>query len=192
MKKILDKQKVADAIQDVANKLIKQYGSNPVCLIAIMNGGAFFAVDLLRRLPINFTFDSVKVRSYDGMKSSGQLEYVSPLPDVAWKHVILVDEICDSGLTLSRIQYDCLQKGALTCLTAVLCRCPSGNAQHIPDFCGIHFGEDPGFLVGCGMDWKGYYRQLADLYVLETSPSRAAASFSRAGRICSADGSTYP
>lgn len=168
MKTVLTAEQVQDATRRVAEALKKYYGQEPVTAIAVMNGAAFFAVDLLRQLPENFIFETVRVRSYIGTSSSGKLEYLSAMPEVQGKNVLLLDEICDSGLTLFQLMKEVYNHGAATCRTAVLLCNQSAHESvaHTPHFIGHDFSTDPGFLIGSGMDMNGKLRQLSDVRVL--------------------------
>lgn len=164
MEKVIDRGEIAAAVATIAGDMKATYGTQPVLCIAVMNGAAFFAVDLMRQLPENFTLESVRVKSYIGQESSGELQFLSKLPNVEGKAVVLLDEICDSGLTLSQLQREVMNAGADTCRTAVLLNVGHDTAVHTPSFIGHQFTADPGFLVGYGMDWHGTNRQLQDIF----------------------------
>lgn len=157
--------------EEVANSIRSIFGqAKDVTLLVVMNGGAFFAVDLARQLPPAFGFESVRVASYNGTENSGLLTWLSPLPDVAGKHIIIVDEICDSGRTLHAIRQAVIDAGAATCSTAVLISIDkkSTRARYgVPDFSAIDLPTDPGFLIGCGMDYHGTHRSHRALYLLD-------------------------
>lgn len=167
--------KVQRGTAEVATSIRALFGkAKNVTLLVVMNGGAFFAVDLARQLPPEFGFESVRVASYNGTKNSGTITWLSPLPDVAGKHVIIVDEICDSGRTLHAIRQAVVNAGAASCSTAVLVAIdkPGTRARYgVPDFSALNLPESPGFLIGCGMDYHGHYRGINSLMLMTSEES---------------------
>lgn len=166
MKTIATYHEIAATVQRMATKINEDYGGENVLCLAIMNGAAFFAVDLLRELNDNFELGSIRVSSYAGQESTGKLQWHSELPDVQGKHVLLLDEICDSGLTLQAICAEVQRRGAASVKAAAFVNIASKGKLYSPDYSGIRFTESPGFLVGYGMDNEGKGRQLRSLYVL--------------------------
>lgn len=153
-------QEIKKAIQKLAIKLQGVYGQEDVTVICILNGAMFFAVDLMRMLPPRFRIETLRVGSYSGKESTGTLTYLSAIPVVDGKNVILLDEICDSGLTLGKLYEQMKLLGAREVSTAVLVNIKRDDKKHEPTYACLTLPSDCGFLVGYGMDDNGKGRQL--------------------------------
>lgn len=148
----------------MAREIVARLGDEePVMVLALLNGALWFAADLLRKLPRNYILETARVSSYgDGFESSGQLNWKSPIPDVAGKRVLILDDVLDTGLTLSTVRDVFLAHGALTVLSAVAVdKCPCRKLDYEADFVGLHAGDH--YLLGYGLDAAGMDRNLPDI-----------------------------
>ena len=138
-----------------------------VHLICVLKGGFIFLADLVRRLRSRVTLDFIAVSSYaKGTTSSGEVRLLKDL-DVALdgKHVIIVEDIVDTGLTLTYLQGILRARGPKSLRTACLLSKPSRRKVAVPvEFIG--FTIDDLFVVGYGLDFEGHYRHLPDISVL--------------------------
>ncbi len=152
---------IAGAVQRLAQELVAYYGSErPVKVLVLLNGALWFAADLLRLLPPNFVLETVRVSSYGaGRETSGKLHWKSPVPDCGGQCVLVLDDVLDSGITLSTVKNELLRLGAAGVRTAVVVDKPSGRqVEFRADYVGF---TAPGeFLVGYGMDADELYRNL--------------------------------
>lgn len=161
MNVLFSTEEVAGAVQRLAGEIEARCGAEePVLVVALMNGAMWFAADLLRLLPVNYVLESVRVSSYgDARQSSGRLEWKSPLPDCAGMRVLVLDDVLDSGITLTLVRQELLRLGAREVLTAVMVDKPSGRrVPFVADFAGLVAPD--AFLLGYGMDAAGRYRNL--------------------------------
>ncbi len=161
---------IAAALHTMAGQLRARFGeTEPVQVLALLNGAMWFAADLLRLLPPNFQLETVRVGSYGaGYESSGELRWESPLPACAGARVLVLDDVLDSGLTLQAVVAALRAQGAAEVATAVVVD-KAGN-RRVPfeaDFAAFHLGE--AYLVGYGMDAAGLYRNLP--YIAEVQQS---------------------
>ena len=158
---------IAGAVQRMAVELEAHYGSErPVKVLALLNGALWFAADLLRLLPPNFVLETVRVSSYGaGRETSGRLHWKSPVPACEGQRVLVLDDVLDSGITLTAVKAELLRLGAVEVRTAVLVDKPSGRRVECrADYAGL---TAPGeFLVGYGMDADECYRNLPFIGVL--------------------------
>jgi hypoxanthine phosphoribosyltransferase len=142
-------------------------GDEGVHLICVLKGGFIFLADLVRRLRSRVTLDFIAVSSYaKGTTSSGEVRLLKDL-DVALdgKHVIIVEDIVDTGLTLTYLQGILRARGPKSLRTACLLSKPSRRKVDVPvEFIG--FTIDDLFVVGYGLDFEGQYRHLPDIAVL--------------------------
>lgn len=162
---------LAHRLDALAQSITEEYRGKELTVLAILNGGLFFAADLLRRIPLPLRLDCIGVSSYHGgIQSSGTVTFGSlPLPDLSGRHLLLLDDILDTGLTLHSIRKMLLEKAApLSLKTCVLLR--KLKPRLLPgsaDFIGFDIGEE--FVVGYGLDYQGRYRNLPYIGVLSRS-----------------------
>ena len=141
---------------------------NPLVL-AVMNGGAFTAVELCRRWDFPHELDFVHVTRYEGDLVGGELSWRAwPDRDLSGRTVLVVDDIVDHGDTLSKICERLRRGGAGQVYVAVLVikRLDQPRVRVDVDFAGLEV-EDV-YVFGCGMDYKGYWRGLAGIYAADT------------------------
>lgn len=152
------------ALDRMAGEVITRLGSEqPVMVLALLNGALWFAADLLRKLPRNYVLETARVSSYgDGFESSGQLSWKSPIPDVAGKRVLILDDVLDTGLTLSTVRELFLAQGATEVLSAVAVdKTPCRKLDYEADFVGLQAGDN--YLLGYGLDAAEMDRNLPDI-----------------------------
>jgi len=162
-----DVQAALDRIADAARPILEQ--ENPLVL-AVMQGGAFTAVELCRRFDFPYEFDFIHLTRYGQSLTGGKVSWrVLPSLELEGRTVLLVDDILDRGITLAAL-YDELDKFRASKLySAVLVskNIEGGEDRTRVDFVGMHI-EDA-YVFGCGMDYKGYWRGLRALYAVDQS-----------------------
>ncbi len=144
---------------------------NPVVL-AVMNGGAFTAVELCQRLDFPHELDFVHVTRYDGDLVGGELSWRAwPDRDLSGRTVLVVDDIVDHGDTLDAICHRLRRGGARRVYVAVLVvkRLDQPRVRVEVDFAGVEV--DDVYVFGCGMDYKGYWRGLTGIYAADAEAS---------------------
>lgn len=136
--------------------------------LALLNGSVVFLADLLRRIPLPVQIDCLSVASYHGTSSTGHIRFrQAELPDLKGRWVVLLDDIFDSGLTLSRVRERLLAEAQVSGVTTcVLLRKDLPRQVELePDFAGFTIG--PEFVVGYGLDYFEQYRNLPFVGVLK-------------------------
>jgi hypoxanthine phosphoribosyltransferase len=138
-------------------------GIDEIALVAVADGALPFAADLMRALPGRVHFQSVKMSSYaGGTTTSGEVALVGPAPAVAGRHVLVVEDILDTGLTLTALHALLIRGGAASIRTAVLLDKPTGRRRpYRAEYVG--FTCPDAFVVGYGLDFDGLYRNLPDI-----------------------------
>ena len=180
LKPFLDRKKIAAICKDLAEQIDNDYKkysvSGPdkhvhpqIVALCILKGGMFFIADILRQINIPFIIDFVKLSSYGkGTKSSGTIAILQDIStDLRGKHIIIFDEIVDSGRTLSFYmeRLRSAEPASIKICTLIdkkICRAPETNVK--ADYVGINADEE--FLVGYGLDHGEQYRNLPDIYQL--------------------------
>jgi len=164
---LLDRPTIDARIALLAKEIVAAYGTTEFTLMPLLTGSIIFVADLVRHLPMRMRIEVLAVSSYPGRAITNQgprVLYPSTF-DVAGKHVLIIDDILDSGRTLRTVR-DLLQsQGAAAVRTCVLVRKQIAQAQHITaDFIGFDIPDE--FVVGYGLDYNSYYRNLPYIAVL--------------------------
>lgn len=154
---------IREKVSELGRRITCDYDGKPLVLVGILNGSAPFLCDLMRRieLPIEYSFISVSSYRRD-TTSSGVVRVHSELRhDVRDKHVLVVEDIVDTGLSLERsyLLPNLLERGATTVKICALMDKPCRRRAKItPDYIGFTIGDE--FVVGYGLDADGRYRNL--------------------------------
>ena len=139
-----------------------------VLAIPVLRGGIYFFADLTREIDCSLQVAPGRARAYEeGSNTSTRSELYINLDgvSVAGRHVLLVDDICDSGRTLDKLVAYLLAQGAESVKSAVLILRKHGSSAFTPDWYGFGFTGDDWF-VGYGMDDKGRYSNLSQIYTV--------------------------
>ena len=167
---LISEEQLSKRIREMAAEITRDYaGKNPT-MICILKGAVMFYSDLLRYIPIPLTMDFMAVSSYGNKtKSSGEVEIRKDLStSIEGKHVIIVEDIVDSGFTLSYLTRMLSSRGAASVKLCTLLDKPARRAPGITlksDYSGFVVGDE--FVVGYGLDYAEYYRNLPYIGVLK-------------------------
>ena len=161
-----DALSVQQAIDRLAVRLDLIVRHQDPILVSVLQGGLYLAGQLLPRLRFPLQQATVQVTRYGDSTSGGELRWLAPLSmAVGGRSVVLVDDVFDGGLTLALLREHLLAAGVRHLTCAVLAR---KAATHLtpwrPDLIALECG--PQFLFGCGMDYRGYWRNLPAIYAL--------------------------
>ncbi len=173
---LIDTETLDEGIARLATEVDRDQAGRPALLVGILKGSVFFLCDLAKRLKTPVSLDFLQVSSYgSGTKSSGNVRLVRDLTtDVAGKDVIIVEDIVDTGRTLSKIK-EILRtrhpKSVKIC--ALLQKQIPGNDDVPVDYLG--FSIEDVFVVGYGLDHAEAYRNLPYIAVLEPDEKAAGA-----------------
>lgn len=161
-------EEVNSRIRELGAEITAAYGSEPLTMIVIMNGGLFFAAKLAEAIKSDdFYIDSIAAGSYKCDVSTGNVQLRSALklaPE--GRNILLVDEVLDSGKTLKTIRDNLLQTGALSVKSAVLAEKEISRPDGIAHADWAGFFTDDRYLIGCGMDSEEKYRNYPGIAVL--------------------------
>ena len=156
-------------IQELGTQITKFYGSTPLTMIVVMNGGLFFAAKLAESIELDdFFIDSMAAGSYKHDVCTGTVELRSTLKlDPRGRNILIVDEVLDSGRTLKAVREELLKMGALSVKTAVLVEKELDRPDGITHADWAGFLMDDRYLIGCGMDSEEKYRHYPGIAVLK-------------------------
>ena len=165
---LFEEEQIATRLDSLAAQITADYQGLDLTVIAILNGSLIFMADLLRRIPLPLQLDCLRVRSYySGMVSTGQVTFdPQTLPDLSERHVLLLDDILDSGHTLAAIIDTMrIQVKPLSVRSCVLLRKIKQRARPVEaDYVGFDIQDE--FVVGYGLDYNEKYRNLSVIGVL--------------------------
>lgn len=159
---------ILSRLDEMAHAIAKDYEGKDLTVVSILNGSFIFMADLLRRIPLPLQIDSWSVSSYHGTKSQGQILFRQQhIADVRGRHVLLLDDILDSGLTLRAIKERLANEAdAASIRSCVLLRKSVARAEATEaDYVGFDIPNE--FVVGYGLDYNEQYRNLPYIGVLK-------------------------
>ena len=167
MKLLLSESKIKKRVKELADTISDDYKDKSPIFIGILNGCYVFMADLLRELSIGVEVDFVKIRSYDGDSSTGTIKFRKDISaDIDNRHVIIVEDIIDSGFTINFLVNRLKESGPKSVSVAtVLYKKKVAKLDFEVDYVG--FVIPPEFVVGYGLDYNEKYRDLKDVMVME-------------------------
>lgn len=161
---------IAKRVAELGAVISRDYAGKEVVLISVLRGSFVFVSDLCRQLEIPCTMEFMSVSSYgNGTSSSGQVQITQDLTrDIAGKHVILIEDIMDSGNTLAYLYNLLRQRKPASLDVCALLDNPARRQQDIEiSYCGFQIPN--AFVVGYGLDYGQLYRNLPYIGVLKPS-----------------------
>lgn len=168
---LISKSQIQDKVKEIAADISQKYVGEAPILIGILNGSFIFCADLMREMGINCEIDFIKVSSYTGTASVGTVKLRKDISaDITNRHVVIVEDIIDSGLTIKFIKDRMLEAGPKSVAIVTLLMKPDiAKLDFKIDWVG--FEIPPEFVVGYGLDYDQLYRNLKAIYRLETLES---------------------
>lgn len=158
---LLSEEEVDRRIQEIGDQISRDYAGRQVHLVCVLKGGSFFMCELAKRITVPVSIDFMSVSSYGkDTKSSGVVRIVKDLDEpLAGKHVLVVEDIVDSGRTLSYLLEMLRDRGPEDVRLCTLLDKPSRRVVDIrADYTGFEIPDE--FVVGYGLDYDQKYRNL--------------------------------
>lgn len=165
---LIDQQQIAAKVGELAEAISRDYAGKDPVLVAVLNGAVVFLSDLMRRLRIPVTIDFVKWSSYgDSTRSSGVVRILKDLDEtVEGRHVLVVEDIIDTGLTLHYLLENLRSRSPASVKVVALLDKPSRRRVEVSaDYLGFEIPD--AFVVGYGLDYARRYRHLPYIGVLK-------------------------
>ena len=168
MKILVSEEQIVKRVRELAAEVTAYYRGKPLTVIILMNGALVFGADLVRAVSLPLRWEAFSVSSYANDQSSGELQIRSSLKNpVKGRHLLVMDDIVDSGLTLKKVMeyLNCL--GALSIRSCVLLnKHVSGKCYLHPDWVGFEIPDR--YVIGYGMDSNEDYRNLPYIAVKDS------------------------
>jgi hypoxanthine phosphoribosyltransferase len=162
---------IAERVQAIGKQISEEYAGQSVVLIGVLKGAAIFLADLARAITVDNTFDFVAVSSYGRARvSSGAVKLIKDIDNpIEGKHVVIVEDILDTGLTLSYLRGLMLQHKPASLKIATCLDKPERRLVPIEaDY--VCFSIPNRFVIGYGMDYAERYRGVEDIRIFPEVP----------------------
>ncbi len=164
---LFTEQQIQERVEELGEQINLDYGDTPVIVIPVLKGSIPFAADLIRKLKMDTYLDVMEASSYgEGTDSTGTINIKRDVSlDISDKDVIVVEDIVDTGLTLTKIKELLELKGARSVKIAAMLSKPSRRLVPIDiDYLGFEIPDE--FIVGYGLDYAQKYRNLPYIGIL--------------------------
>jgi hypoxanthine phosphoribosyltransferase len=165
---LIDEASIRNRLDEMVSEMDRDFPEGPIVVVILLKGALVFASDLLRRMERPLEIECLNVASYHGgTESSGTVDFLDRhFPEVRGRHVLLLDDILDTGRTLHAVANRLREEGAAKVLTAVLLAKNKSRAEAISaDYTGFEIDDE--FVVGYGLDYRGRYRNLPYVGILK-------------------------
>lgn len=167
---LVTEEQISAKLDEIAAQIREDYAGKDLLLVGVLKGAVMVMADLARRMPPNVQMDWMAVSSYgSGTKSSGVVRILKDLDaDLQGRHVLIVEDIIDTGVTLAWLLGNLRSRGAESVEVAALLRKPDAVKVEVdPRYVGFDIPSD--FVVGYGLDYDENYRTLPFVAVLNPS-----------------------
>ena len=169
LKVLIPRDQIAAKVAEIGARITADFAGEPVVLIGVLKGAAIFLADLAREIKLDTSFDFIALSSYGNAKQhSGKVRLVKDVDSpVEGKNIILVEDILDTGLTLTYITNILRDRQPKVLKIAALLDKASRRIEPIQaDYVGFKIPDE--FVLGYGLDFAGHYRNLPDICILES------------------------
>ncbi len=161
---LITKESIVNQINQMAETINQDYQNKELTVVGVLNGSFIFVSDLVRKLKLKVKIDFIGVSSYEGTSSTGNVKLTKDLKeDLEGKHVLLVEDIVDTGRTLDYLVRTLKQRGPESLKVCTFLSKPSCRIVDVQvDYIGFEI-EDK-FVVGYGLDYNETWRELPAIF----------------------------
>ena len=164
---LISEQEVDQAIDTMANRINQDYHGKTPLVLCVMNGGLATTAKLVSKLNMALQMDYIHATRYGDETTGQNLNWIAmPKTSLAGRDVILVDDILDEGITLQSLFSYCQEENVASVKAALLVSKDHGRcvAPELGHYVGLSVPDK--FIFGCGMDYKGFFRNLPAIYAV--------------------------
>lgn len=164
---LIEDAKIQHRVQQIALQIDADYNGKSPLFLGVLNGCFLFAADLFKSLKINCEITFVRIASYDGLSSTGQVKNLVGLSmNITNRDIIIIEDIIDTGYTMQYLLNELQNQNPKSIKIATMIFKPEALVCDIkPNYIG--FQLPPDFIVGYGLDYNGLGRNLKDIYTLK-------------------------
>ncbi len=163
-RKFIAEKKILEKVKELGEQINHDYKDKSPVFLPVLNGSFMFAADLMKEVSIPCQVSFVKTASYSGLQSTGQLRTLVGLEQSLFgQHIVLVEDIVDTGLTLEKIVEELRSLGTKSVEVISLLRKRPAREKGI-EVTYVGFEIESEFVLGYGLDYDGYGRNLKDIY----------------------------
>lgn len=156
----ISQEKINQRNKELAAQIDQDFGGEEVVVIGVLNGAFIFVADLIREMKSPVYFDFIGAKSYEGTESTGKVTITKDVKvDINGKNVVLVEDIVDTGLTISELTKMLQERGPKSIKLASLLH-KSVKTEHDVTVDYLGFEIEDKFVIGYGLDFDGRYREL--------------------------------
>lgn len=157
---LISKESIQVRVKELAEQITKDFAGEEVVVVGVLKGSFIFCADLIREMNLPVILDFISVSSYEGTESTGELKINLDIKTkIEGKNVVLVEDIIDTGLTISSLVEKFKKKNPKTLKVASLLYKPA-RIEHKVDIDYLAFEIEDKFVIGYGLDFNGLYREL--------------------------------
>lgn len=173
---LLTRQVIDERITELAAQIVRDYDGMDFLILGILKGAFVFMSDLIRKIPLPMEVDFLTISSYMGRTRATVEPYVpdNQWPQIAGRHVLLVEDILDSGRTMAYAARECLKRGAKSFRVCTLMAKEGFETSAFPNPDYVGFVIPNAFVVGYGLDFGERYRNLDYVGILNEEFTRQA------------------
>jgi hypoxanthine phosphoribosyltransferase len=164
---LFSEEQIKARVRELGERITRDYAGKDPHLVTIVKGSIPFIADLMRAVDIPLSVDVMGVSSYSGTQSSGEARLTKDLDDsIEGRHVLVVEDIIDTGLTLSYVLRNLRQRAPASVKVVTFLDKPTGRGTPVEaDYVGFTIPDE--FVIGYGLDWNQRYRNLPYVGVLK-------------------------
>lgn len=169
----IGRKEIESRVKEIAAEISGRFDGRCPLFVCVLNGAFLFAADIFRELTIDAEITFIRLKSYDGMSSTGKVKQLQGLnEDIAGRDVIIVEDIIDTGRTMAGLLDDLRARGPRSLSVATLLFKPDSlQTQISPDYVG--FTIPTKFIIGYGLDLDGLARNLPDIWVVSEQAAKS-------------------
>jgi hypoxanthine phosphoribosyltransferase len=164
---LISRDEINAVVTRLAQQITSDYQDKEIVIVGVLKGSFIFMADLVRQIPLPMIIDFMSVSSYyGGTKSSGVVKIIKDLDvDIEGRHVLIVEDIVDSGLTLANLKEMLMTRNPASLRVCAAFDKPDRRKVNIAaEYTGMQIPD--AFIIGYGLDYDGKYRNLPDVCVL--------------------------
>ena len=160
----LSEDLISKGIKSIAESIKRDLNEKDPLFVCVLNGAFMFTSDLIKQLDFPCEVGFIRLKSYEGTKTGGDVKEIFGLvEEVKNRHVVILEDIIDTGYTMSRLVSQLSRKNPASLRIATLLFKPEARQSAIkPDYVAMNIPND--FIVGYGLDYEGHGRNLRNIY----------------------------